>query len=411
MKLHMICENIRKTDFYDFYALAYVYQDLKTSTGIDQAYKKEVEQALRETAGYVFNDHINQLVRLLSWRLIDCGPDSDPDAGPDWPILGAGNQSVCKAFGLHITKASLNGDYIRNTNKRWPFANDNINKLTLSQKAKFIEELVRNRTDTPETNELAARSGGAWEKLANNVIQLTKTNTNNLDALILAIDRIYGLTHHGGQILDHFDESGWLENALNTRTLTSPKNLLFHASPHIRELLTSASIGMPSHEAVSPLQELEVMLTRVDNHLKLFGYSYKNLDDTTFELKQKVRLAVKNQTRKQKEQEPIIVTDWGCNFYHNWGKTGRHDYTKDKEAISTLFGQVTAHNIKIYDMNRQEIAAIDMPKPVRSGENSMMSVANKLVRIPTFMQFGEDDPAWRPIKGDPNPPNYQFTSG
>lgn len=87
---------------------------------------------------------MNQLIRLIIGRLMD---------------FKGGNQSV--------------GDY-----KYWPFTNDKLESLSLSQKANLVQDILQNRTEY-------AGPGGVWEKLAQTFIRLAGTDTRNLDALIM----------------------------------------------------------------------------------------------------------------------------------------------------------------------------------------------------------------------------------
>ena len=419
MKLRMICENIRKTNFYDFYALAYVYQELQTSTGVDPTYKKEVEQALREVAEYVFNDHMNQIAMLIVGRLTDI------------EVGNGGNIFVFGDFGIPITRASMD-NFDRNNPKNWPVVDCNdIYQLPLRQKGKFVSELLQYRT----SSDVTAATNGVWTQLASKFVQLTKTNTNDPNALILAIDKIYGMTHHGGQLLDHFDERDWLEAALNTRTLTSPKNLLFHASPHIRELLTSASIGVPRHEKVPLLQELGVMLTRVAKTMDLFDYSYEIGEDeigeepSEFTYSLKMRLAGNDTITKGKA---VRLFSWKNYYYREWGELYNHDYSRDKECTQTINGVLTSrqqagspptftHKILLFDKDGQKISKkpnawtrefgeITTPHgPIRSTlqfADTMPSVAtmaqNLMDSAEHYQEINEMD--WQPIQGDPNPP-------
>ena len=426
MRLRTICENIRKTEFYDFYALTYVYQSLKTSTGVDQEYKKEVTDTLRDLAGYIFDDHMNQLCQTIAGRILDLGHLNDYYKTKDKSLLRKGNLAVCPKYGIHLVLQDMpNSKKLHDPKtmayfKHWPYKNPNeIAMLPIPQKGKFINELVRFRDGhaTSFTN-----VGGTWEKLATSFTQLAETNTNNLDAVILAIDQIYGLTHHNGQILDHFDERSWMEKALNTRTLTSPKNLLFHASPYIRELLTSANIGVPQHEPVSAISELAVMLARYDARVKLFGYSYRIVDKDTFELKLDMRIC-KQATRTLPVWVPI--TSWTEIQYDKWGADGpgfyatSHDYSKDKEAVVTIFGKVEGTNIILYDQNHKRIDNAQHHKPkyhfapnhdqtlqtmgvIRLSKPISDIVEILVANIECFASVANI--AWQPIKGNPNPP-------
>ena len=399
MKLRMICENIRKTEFYDFYALAYVYQELQTSTGVDPAYRKEVEYTLRDLAKYILTDHITQLTTHIAGRLLN-----DVD-----------HQAICDQYGIPIPDPDgLNTEQFK----------DNIRKLSLTQQANFLREIASSRTQW----QTGAGMGGIWHKHAATVARLASTNINDTNALVLAIDYIYGMAHHGGQITDHMDESGWLESALNTRTLTSPRNLLFHASPHIRELLTSASIGVPKHEKVSLLQELEVILARLAKSNQLFDYSYEigeELNEFTFSLK------LRRATKEPSVGRAYKLESWKMADYYKWGELYNHDYSQDKECVQTIYGLLTGKRqagppptftskILLFDKDGQkiskkqaswdrELGEITTPQgPIRSTERfaktmpSVATVAHNLVdSAANYQETDEID--WHPIQGDPNP--------
>ena len=382
MKLRMICENIRKTEFYDFYALAYVYQDLKTSTGYDPAYKKEVEHTLRDLAEYIFTDHITQLTQLVSGRLLDANATD--------------HQAIRGQYGIPAPdRDGLNEEQFK----------DSIRKLSLAQQANFLRELTRCITH----GQCSAAMDGIWHKHIATVIRLASTNTNNLDALIMAIDYIYSMAHHGGRILDHFDEKSWLEQALNTRTLTSPANLLFHASPHIRELLTSASIGIPKHESVSLLQEIEVALQRWSP--RLFGYSFQRgetpIDKDWFRFTLTCRLTPKHPNHHSALYgKPKQIYDRHMVNYHKWGDPPSvnhgfgYDYSQDKEGEIKIIGKVIGYKtIQLYWPNEEN--NVSPQKIISSEEEGAMQLAGDLIDAVQYKEI--EDIHWHPIQGDPNP--------
>lgn len=330
MRLRTIAENIKRSEFFDFYALVYVYQELDRLTGSDVDYRREVRQNLHFLAKYIFNDHMDQLATIISNRWMNEGRKGN-DLYHDNP----GNLDIYRKYGIRLEVDDDFGVH--------DFVDDNdVHKLSVGQQAKLIGELIATGHH--------GFTGNRWEDLGRKFIELAKTNVENLNGLILTIDKIYGLMHHGGSILDYFDEHAWLEKALHSRALTSPKNLLYNASSQIRELLTSANIGIPRQERISLPQEIGVALRRVEQSWKLFGLNYKIIDDKTFKLGLTVRVAI-----PPNSNEAVIIGWPKWHGYDKWGERG-HDYDADEEFIVEVIGIVEDGTIMLYDMDENQVS-------------------------------------------------------
>jgi hypothetical protein len=236
MRLWILSENIRQRDFFDLYALIYGYQDPQQ----DPTRKQEISQRLKEQIDYIYNDHMQQLSSIIISRLM---PD---DNAP--PIF----REICFKHGIDIDRYDemmMNGEY---------------EPVNLSPEAarSFISDIVKASDDIQEkfSYQYFTAGDGAWAKLARQYLKLSQAGTS-IEGRIIAIDSIYGLLHHGGMILDYFDESKWLENALNIRANAGAAGLLQYASSDVKNLVGHAGYGM-AEPRVSPLKKLHTALDR-----------------------------------------------------------------------------------------------------------------------------------------------------
>jgi len=266
MKLKQICEDIKKEDFYDFYALAYAAGEYRVRYTGSPEHQKLVQDNLKYIASIIFEDHMEQLATILINRWADSNPVSTAK------ISNNTEQNKLDKFygtvtttpsGLEITKHEENPPNTRPGNLHIldkynvmqtimgngsvKMSKASIEHLSLSQQAKLINDLMhapRNTQYNSVTN-IPERGGGRWTELTKLFSDLSRTNINDTNKLVLAIDRIYGAIHHGGSITDYFDEKAWIGKALDTRAAAEPREILSLTSHNIKDLLTSGSIGIP----------------------------------------------------------------------------------------------------------------------------------------------------------------------
>lgn len=339
MKLRTIIENIDKTDFFDFYALVYVHQSLNNSI-VDPEYKEEVRKELLYIARYIYEDHMNQLSLILLNR---------------W--LSENNQQEYEDAGVRIGEEDFGtGFYIPTINDK------DVLRLSFKDRAKLLERVVSYGHH--------GFTGETWEGLANKYVQLADTNPKNLSQLILAIDRIYGLVHHGGAITDYFDEHAWLESALNMKAISSPQNMIMRASNRVRELLTSAGVGVPALEDVTLAQELEIALNRLERSYKMFGQSLEPIDSDSFKLTLTFRIA--NSTNSP-FQKPMPI-GWG-KMYHYYRWEG-HDKSQDEEFDVTVYGSIDYDNIHIYHDGEK---LVDVPTGSKRSKHGARQLASTMI--------------------------------
>lgn len=60
MKLYNISEDIKRSDFFDFYLLVHARHE-----------NPQLESAFKMMSEYIYDDHINQITRICINRLID----------------------------------------------------------------------------------------------------------------------------------------------------------------------------------------------------------------------------------------------------------------------------------------------------------------------------------------------------
>jgi len=339
MKLRIISEDIRKTDFFDFYALVHVYLDLKQNVA-NPEYLHEVEQELYHTARYIYNDQIDQLAEILAKRWIEDGDDVSDNLFNTYQKHGIQLKRILEEPGMFIFKK---GD---------------IRRMPRKHQISLIRELI---TDNQYPN---ASTGPTWTNIGRFFLDVAKPKTNN--QLIRAVDRIYGATHHSGVIADYFDEKDWLEKALNTRTVASPKNLIARTSTRIRELLTSASIGIPKYEEIDILNELTVALNRVARRLDLFDHEYQPIDKNHFKFSLTYRII-----SFPIEQRIMKIPIMSANYYDNLGD---HDQSNDEEHVLTCLGTVENNDIIIQPTNNQNLKT----KTIKIGNRKASDIAGML---------------------------------
>jgi hypothetical protein len=215
MKLRLIVEDISKQEFYDFYALLYSY------SAVSNIHKAEVGKALKYVADMIYDDHINQLLNIILDRIIDTKHES--------------TISLLDQYGLHITD---------------DFEIIGLDNLSLQDKAALLKEIIVFKHHHGFT-------GDTWFGLASKILELAYAGTS-LDAKIRAIDHMYQMMHHGGQITDYMDESHWLEAALNYRDNANPQDMLARSSSWVRDLLGPYTL---IHSARGNITELHKLYT------------------------------------------------------------------------------------------------------------------------------------------------------
>ncbi len=224
MKLRLIAENIDKREFFDFYALLHAHQE-KTNPN-----HAEIEQRLKFIAGHILQDHLTQLGRMLMNRLVD------PKHEETKAILGAHPQ-----LQYDPQAHRLRG----------------VESLSVPEMAGVIAQVAALKHEHGFT-------GKTWRGLGQTFVELAGTPPG-LKSQIMAVDKLYNLLHHGGQITDYMDESDWLEDALNHRDNANPAQISAMASANVRALVgRSAFIGM-KRAPVNDLEKLNTALHRLSD--------------------------------------------------------------------------------------------------------------------------------------------------
>lgn len=218
MKLRLITEDIARSEFFDFYALQYAY------TTLNDIDKPEIRRALEYVTNHIFNDHIDQLSLIALNRIADF-------EHPETAEILARN-------GIDIIDYAYIG----------------IDDIPAQQRIRMLEEIL-------PFGHIFRFTGKTWFQLGRDIIKLAHTPPN-LSARILAIDKIYNLLHHGGQLSDYMDESNWLEDALNIRDNANPPYLLSQTSRWVRELIGSALRHTGTASQITELQKLHTALRR-----------------------------------------------------------------------------------------------------------------------------------------------------
>jgi hypothetical protein len=224
MKLSLINENISKKDFFDFYALLHAYND-----GSHPA-AREISQRLKHLVNEIYLDHINQLSIIVFSRCTDLGNED--------------TVALLKSHGI-----TFGDDY----------EIYGIEDLDTQDRAKIMSWMIKNQPHHGFT-------GDTWYDLAQSVINLS--NVNGLSNRILAIDKMYGLMHHGGLITDYMDESKWIEDALNTRDNANPNQILGQSSRDVRSLIGPSSYHGESRSSVDDIDKLYTAFRRVTKNKK-----------------------------------------------------------------------------------------------------------------------------------------------
>lgn len=230
MRLRKLYEEISKTDFFDLYTLLYFSTDEKYRNN------HEVQRLTEFYVNYVWKDLTDQLTNRVVERFGDVGEDFGV---PDVNWLQYKDQDTLKL---------MYGQWAKN-----------IAELPQATKLKYLKHLVDNKISG------GGFAGETWRSIAAECLR--SSTASNHKQRVLAVDRLMGLLHHGGQITDHLDERKWLAQALNYRDNANPLQLAKYASSQVRQLIgRSAFIGM-GQEPVSPLRMLATAIRRASvNH-------------------------------------------------------------------------------------------------------------------------------------------------
>lgn len=284
----VICEDISKTDFFDFYALLYVYQDR------NHPEHEQVTRELKFLTDLIFKDHINQLFAIVISRITDYEHTDMINIMSDYGIR----------FNEDVRTAIEQGTKIPSSDNWW----HGLERLSLDDKVSLLSELSSLRHNYGTTDE-------TWNvELSNSLIDIANYGSS-LNSQIAAIDKMYNLLHHGGFIIDYMDEVKWLEDALHYRDNANPAQILSQASSRIRAL-----IGRSSYYDMdrSQVDDLKILSTAVRRYCQqsYFGVDIRYHDDdmyiSTDRVNQSVkrrRITIKIAKKNLGGQEFLTVTD------------------------------------------------------------------------------------------------------
>ena len=240
-------ENISKTDFFDLYSLISAHNEPNHNMG-DKEHNKEIERRLAYELQYVFSDQMDQLFAIICERMMESDEsDWEEEEQIESPVI-----PLFKKWSIPLGVSASDG---------MPTVDrSNLGDISYEQRARFLKELVQFRQEEDVAGGFTSNNG-VWAGLAAKYEQLAAAG-KSIGSMILAVDRIYGLCHHGGMLSDYFDERDWLEDALHTRSAGDPSQFLRYTSSDVRNLVGSAIHGTKPPE-VTPLEKLRVSLTKV----------------------------------------------------------------------------------------------------------------------------------------------------
>lgn len=221
MRLRIIAEDITRSDFFDFYALLYAYQD-RSHYNHDQ-----IAAELRFVVDYITKDHLNQFADMLLNRVPD--PDHEETAAAMAQYGVSGDEETYLSVGME--------------------------KLSLQEKAQLLRQVLSFDHEHGFT-------GQTWFGLARTFLELVRA-PQGLDSQILVVDKIYNLLHHGGQITDYMDENDWIEDALNYRDNANPAQIFAKASSRVRSVIGRASYSGMDRSPVGDIPKIYTALRRV----------------------------------------------------------------------------------------------------------------------------------------------------
>ena len=194
MRLSVLNENISRSEFFDLYTLL-------TASQLHLIPPENIQSAndqLYWLAQTIIRDHADQIAKIVMERISD----------PEQEIV----QNAMRLYGLYDDDS---------------YRIHGIDKLSLEDKIDYIN-LIKDYQPFGFT-------GDTWRHLAYFIANF-RMPTGITDT-VLAIDKIYNLLHHGGQIIDYMDESNWLEDALNYRDNSTLQQLARYASSNTRNIV------------------------------------------------------------------------------------------------------------------------------------------------------------------------------
>lgn len=221
MKLLNICESIAKSDFYDFYVLAYAYHESLPN-------HKDIVHHLNNISDGIIQDHMQQIGDIIIRRI--------------------------------GTEEEIAASYSDNTERQ----------AILRKIWRQIENKER------DVKYLGWFTGSTWINLAKWYANLRSGISP--ESKIKLIDELHNAFHHGGYLIDYMSESDWLEPALHERNIGSIAQLLRHASPYVKNLVgRSIAIGHERGE-ITDLHKLYVAFNKLRHNAcksKLFNGTLK----------------------------------------------------------------------------------------------------------------------------------------
>jgi hypothetical protein len=288
MKLSLINEDIKKTDFYDLYSLIYAYQSDMSNTS--------VKQHLESLVNHILSDHLYQFGNILLDRLID---EHNNEI-----------KQLMDQYDIH------EHNYVLTHN------------LSLDDMCDLIPKLIA-------INHRFNFTGDTWFSLASKFIELYRSLSKGLTTKIYTIDKLYNLFHHSGHIIDYMDEYNWLENALNTRDNASPSQLFNLSSSGVRSLIGRSSYHGQYDKPVSEIDKLYTSLRRQIHD----GINVKKVNDTL------ILSVIFNTVLYKGDITPLIVWDGKTN------KLQKHMILGDKIS-GTIFIKESNDTIIITNNNQ-----------------------------------------------------------
>jgi hypothetical protein len=247
MRLRTITEDITKREFFDFYALEQAYNRYPDN--------KVIKQYLEFYADVILKDHLGQFVDVLVDRLTDV---NQPDVVRWMKQLGLG-------FGDRTNRYQMTG----------------IDKLSIGQKIGYIRSITGLNSTSPSKPVFLGGhwfTGGVWNQFGKDFLNVYDSAQRRLPlkSKILAIDKLYNMVHHSGQVTDHMDEVQWIEDALNIRDNATPAQIFALASSNVRAAISRNEYSVGKEPEVSDIRKLYTALRRYAKSFSGITFGYSN---------------------------------------------------------------------------------------------------------------------------------------